>query len=69
MLFMRIFIFCIIHKHMFNKFLPCSVSFWCMLGGSEEFCSHIIREWFVEGQTQFGIRRGAKMNLAFNEPK
>ena len=63
MLFMRIFIFCIIHKHMFHKFLPCLVSFWCMLGGSEEFCTH------NEDQTQFGMPRGAKMSLALNEPK
>jgi hypothetical protein len=25
--------------------------------------------WFIEGQTHIGMPRGAKMNLALNEPK
>ena len=47
----------------------CSASFQCMLGGSVEACMKNILEWFIGGQTQFGMQSGAKMSLALNEPK
>ena len=55
-------LFCIQHP-------PWLVSFWCMLRGSVEVWAKNILYQFIEGQTHFGMPRGAKMSLALNEPK
>jgi hypothetical protein len=48
--------------------LPCSVSFWCMLGG----CVDVWTNKFLSvhwGQTHLGIPRVSKTSLALNKPK
>ena len=47
--------------------LPISV--WRMLGGSVEVWAMNILYWSIEGHINWGMWRGAKMNLALNEPK
>ena len=59
---MRCWLFCI-------QDFPCLVSFQCILGGSVEVWMKDILYWFIEGQTYFGMPRGAKMSLALNELK
>lgn len=50
--------------------LPCFVRFQCMLGGrSVEVWAKNFLCWFIKGQTHFGMLRGAKMDLALDEPK
>ena len=34
-----------------------------------EVCTKNILYWLIEGQTHFGMPRGAKMSLALSEPK
>jgi hypothetical protein len=41
----------------------------CMLGGSAEVQTKTICSWFIEGQTHFGMPRGAKLSSALNEQK
>ena len=55
-------LFCVQH-------LPCSVSLPFMLGGSVEVWTKNILCWFIEGQTHFGMPRGARITLALNELK
>ena len=45
---------------------PCSVSFWCVLGGNVGVWTKNTLYRFVEGQTHLGMSRGAKMSLAPN---
>ena len=40
--------------------LPCLVSLQCMPGGSVEVWTKNILNWFIVGQTHFGMPRGAK---------
>jgi hypothetical protein len=47
---------------MFGKF---AVHAWSWCGGLN---TENILYWFIEGQTHFGILRGAKISLALNEP-
>jgi hypothetical protein len=63
MISIRTCLFCIQH-------LACLVSFRSMLGDSfvEVWMKNILK-WFIEGQTHFGISRGAKVSLALNESK
>jgi hypothetical protein len=39
-----------------------------MFKGNAEVQTKAILYWFGEGQTQCGMRRGAKMSLVLNEP-
>jgi hypothetical protein len=55
-------LFCIQH-------LPCLGSLWCMFGGSVEVWMQKILYWFIEGQINFGMPRGAEMSLALNKPQ
>ena len=48
--------------------LLCSVTIWCMLGGSLEVRTKKFLHWFDEGQTHFGIPRVANVSLALNAP-
>jgi hypothetical protein len=41
---------------------------WCMRGGSVEVWPKNILYRLIEGQTHFGMPRGAEMSLALNEP-
>lgn len=61
-LLVRSWLLCIEH-------LPCSGNFWCMVGSSVEAWTNDILYQFIEGQTHFGVPRGAKTYLALNEPK
>ena len=54
-------LFCIQHP-------PFSVSFRCMLGGTVEIRRKNILYQVIEGQTHFGMPRGAKMSFALHEP-
>jgi hypothetical protein len=39
---------------------------WCMLGVGVDISTKNFLYWFIEGQINFGMPRGAKMNLAPN---
>jgi hypothetical protein len=40
-----------------------------MLEGSVEVCTKSVLYWIIEGQTNFGMPRGAKVSLALNVPQ
>jgi hypothetical protein len=51
-------LFCIQH-------LPYAVKFYWVLGGSVVVWTKSMLYWFSEGQTHFGMPRGAKTSLSF----
>ena len=51
----------------FIQHVPYFVKFCSMLGVGVGIRTKIIFYWFIEGQSHFGMSRGAKISLALNE--